>query len=86
MFSIHRDSCIQLWRNRKNSQRISKIKLFIDKCDWEGINYSSGKDDRKKFEINYPVIANNALYAKNEEIYTAYASKHNPNREGQIIL
>ena len=29
----------------KNSQTISKIKPFINKYKWKGINYPSGKDD-----------------------------------------
>ena len=30
---------------RKNSERISKINLFSDKYNWEGIKYSSEKYD-----------------------------------------
>ena len=29
----------------QNSQGISKIKAFINKYNWKGINYPSGKDD-----------------------------------------
>ena len=35
---------------KNDSQRIEKIKYFIDKYNWEGINYPSGKGDWKKFE------------------------------------
>ena len=31
-------------------------------------------------------IALNVLYAKKEKIYPAYVSKHNSNREKQVIL
>ena len=34
----------------KNSQRISKIKPFINKSNWKGLGYAPGKDDWKKFE------------------------------------
>ena len=34
-----------------------KIKPFIDKCNWERINYPSEKDDWKKFEKNHLTIA-----------------------------
>ena len=34
----------------KNPERISKIKSFINKHNWEGINYPSQKNDLKKFE------------------------------------
>ena len=63
---------------------MTKIKLFIDKYNWERINYPSKKDDWKK--KNYPTIALNVLYAKKEKKYPAYVSKHNSNREKQIIL
>ena len=32
----------------KNPERISKIKTFIDKYNWEGINFLSEEDDLKK--------------------------------------
>ena len=32
---------------QKDPQRISKIKFFINKYNWEGINYPSEKDDWK---------------------------------------
>ena len=35
---------------KKDPQRITKIKLFINKYNWEGINYPSEKNDWKKFE------------------------------------
>ena len=40
----------------ENSQRLSKIKPFINKYDWKGINYPSGKDNWKKFEENNSTI------------------------------
>ena len=71
---------------KKEPQRITKIKPFINKYHWEGINYSSEKDDWKKFEKNNVTIALNVLYAKKEKIYPACVSKHNSNREKQVIL
>ena len=50
MFSIHHTSSVKLWRNKKDPPRITKIKPFINKYNWEGINYLSWKDDWKKFE------------------------------------
>ena len=35
---------------KKDPQKITKIKSFIDKYSWEGINYQSEKDDCKNFE------------------------------------
>ena len=33
---------------KRNPQRMKKIESFIDKYNWEGINFPSKKDDRKK--------------------------------------
>ena len=30
---------------KKNPQRISKIKAFIDQCNWKGIDFPSHKND-----------------------------------------
>ena len=62
---------------KKDSQRITKIKPFMNKYNWEGINFSSQKDDWKRFEKNNVTIALNVLYAKKEKIYPAYVSKNN---------
>ena len=35
---------------KKDLQKITKIKLFKDKYNWQGINYPSEKDDWKKCE------------------------------------
>ena len=35
---------------RKNPERLSKIKPFVDKYNLKGINYLSKNDDWKKFE------------------------------------
>ena len=83
MFSIRSNIYIKSWRNQTN---FTKIKSFINKYNWEGINFPSEKDDWKKFEKNNVTIALNVLYAKKEKIYPAYVSKHNSNREKQVIL
>ena len=71
---------------KKDPQRITKLKLFMNKYNWEGINFLSQKDDWKKIEKYNVTIALNVLYAEKEKIYPAYHSKHNSNREKQIIL
>ena len=66
---------------KRDPQRITKIKPFINKYNWEGINFPSEKDDWKKFEKNNVTIALNVLYAKKEKIYPGDISKHNSSRE-----
>ena len=67
-------------------ERFSIIKSFINKYNWEGINYPSEIDDWKTFEKNTSRIALNILYTKEKEISPAYISKINSNCEKQIIL
>ena len=49
---------------RKDLQRITKIKYFINKYNWESIIVLSEKDDRKKFEKINVTVALNVLYDK----------------------
>ena len=71
---------------KKDPQRITEIKSFINKYDWEGMSYPSGKDDWKNFEKNSLTIAFNILYAEKEKLYPVYLSKHNSNRKKQVII
>ena len=71
---------------KKDLQSKTRMKLFIDKYNWEGINYPSENDDWKKCEENVLTINLNVLYAKKEKIFPAYVSKHNSNHEKQVIL
>ena len=52
---------------KKGPQRLTKIKLFINKYNWKGINFPSEKDDWKKFGKNNVAIALNVFYAKKEK-------------------
>ena len=56
---------------------MTKINPFINKYQWEGRNFQSEKNDWEKFVKNNVTIALNVLYAKKEQIYPAYVSKHN---------
>ena len=70
-----------------NSQRISKIKPFIEEYNWKDIDFPSSSKDWKKFESTNE-IALNILYVPHntEKIEIAYKSKHNLTREKQVIL
>ena len=52
----------------KHSERITKMKLFINEYKQKGISFASQKDDRKKIERNNVTIALNVLYVKKEKI------------------
>ena len=72
---------------KKTPQRVSKIKPFIEKYNWEDINFQSTSKDRKKFESNNEVELN-ILYVpyNTRKINIAYKSKNNLTQERQIIL
>ena len=71
---------------KRDPQRISKFKPFINKCNWTGIKYPSKINDWKTFDKNNPTITHSILYIKEKEICPTYISKHNSTREKQIIL
>ena len=73
---------------KKDPQRISKIKPFIDQYNWKDIDSPSHSKDWKNFESNNKSIALNILYVPHntEKIRHAYKSKYNLKRENQVIL
>ena len=72
----------------KHSQRVSKIKPFINQYNWSNIDFPSTSKDWKKFELNNESIAPNILYVphKTRKIFLAYKSKYNLTPENQVIL
>ena len=78
---------INLDKIKKDPQRVSKIKPFIEKYNWEDIDFPSTSKNWKKFECNNEV-ALNILYVpfNTKKINIAYKSKNNLARERQIIL
>ena len=78
---------LNLDRINKNSERISKIKPFIDQYNWSDIDFPSTSKDWRKFELNNE-IALNILYVPHntKKIQIAYKSKHNLTRAKQVIL
>ena len=71
-----------------NQQEICNMKSFIDKYDWSGIHFPSGKEDWNKFELNTKTIAVNVLFIpyNTKQIRQAYISEYNSDREKQVIL
>ena len=78
---------LNLDKINKSSQRISKIKPFIEQYNWKDKDFPSTSKDWKKFELNNE-IALNILYVPHntKKIENAYKSKHNLTREKQVIL
>ena len=78
---------LNLDKIKKDPQRISKIKPFIEKYNWEDIIFLSTSKDWKKLESNNEV-ALNILYVpyNTKKINIAYKSKNNLTQERQIIL
>ena len=80
---------LSIWSNRalnheeigKHTERITKVKSFINTYKWEITNFPSEKDDWKTFEKNNITISLNNLYVKKEKIYPAYIPKNNSNCE-----
>ena len=81
---IEDDKCIQYattvalnYKEIKwNPERVSDIKLLLNKYDLEKINYPSNIDDWKRFEKNNPTVALNILCTKEKEILPAYISNN----------
>ena len=76
-------------QNIKNHpERITNIIPFVDKYNWEDIDFPAGIKDWKKFEKNNEKIAVNILQVPHEEknIIHAYKSKYNHTRKNQVVL
>ena len=78
---------LNLDKIKKDPQRVSKIKPFIEKYNWENINFPSTSKDWKRFECNNEV-ALNILYVpySTKQIYIAHKSKNNLTQKRQINL
>ena len=49
-------------KKKKNPQRISKIKPFINQYNWNEVDFPSKQKDWRKFELNNKSIALNILF------------------------
>ena len=66
-----------------NPERISKIKPFINKYNWEGKNFPSHEEDWNNFEKNNKLISLNVLFVPQnaKQVRHPYLSKYNSDRE-----
>ena len=82
------DDALNYQTIEKDPQRISKLKPYINKYNWEGIDFPAGPKEWKKFERNNKTIALNILFIPHntKTIRIAYRSEHNNKRKKQVIL
>ena len=76
-------------QNIKNhTERIVNIIPFMDKYNWEHIDFPAGIRDWKKIEKNNETIALNILQVPHEEknIIHVYKSKYNHSCKNQVVL
>ena len=68
-------------------ERISKLKPYINKYNWERIEFPAGPKEWKKFERNNEIIALNILFIQHntEKIRVAYRSEYNNKNKKQVI-
>ena len=73
---------------KETPQRKSKLKPYINKYNWEGIDFPAGPKEWKKFERNNKTIALNILFIPHntKTIRVAYRSEYNNKRKKQVIL
>ena len=82
------DDALNYSNIEKDPQRISKLKPYINKYNWEGIEFPAGPKAWKKFERNNKTIALKILFIPHntEIISVAYRSEYNHKCKKQVIL
>ena len=60
-------------KNRKDPQKVTKIKPFIDQYNWKETDLPSNTKDWKKFELNNKSVALNILYVPHNTEKTRHA-------------
>ena len=72
---------------KKDPQRISKTKPFIDQYNWKYIDFPSTSEDWKKFELHNRIALNILNVPHNtRKINVAYKSKNNLTCDKQVAL
>ena len=72
------DDALNYQNIKTNPERISKLKPYINKYNWEGINFPAGSKEWQKFEKNNTIVLN-ILYVEQftNKISIVYKSKYN---------
>ena len=82
------DDALNYQNIERDPQRISKLKPYINKYNWEGIEFPAGPKDWKKFERNNKTIALNILFVPHntKTIRVAYRPEYINKHKKQVIL
>ena len=72
----------------RDLRRISNVKPYISKYNWEGIEFPAGPKDWQKFERNNNTTAPNILFVPHntKAVRVAYRSEYNNKCKKQVIL
>ena len=87
-FEITLDEELNYQNIEKDPPRISKLKSYINKYNWEGIKFPAGPKEWKKLERNNKTIALNILFVKynTKTRSAAYRSEHSMSKKEVILL
>ena len=82
------DDALDYQNIEKHPERISKLKPYIDKYNWQGIDFPAGPKEWQKFERNNKTVALNILFIPHntKTRSVAYRSEYNNMRNNQVIL
>ena len=77
------DDALDFQNIEKHPERISKLKPYINKYNWEGIDFRAGPKELQKFEQNNKTNAPNILFIQRntKTISVAYRSEYNNKRK-----
>ena len=79
------DDALNFQTIENHLERISKLKPYINKYNWKGINFPATPKDWKKFELNNKTIALNLLYIPHST-KTSNITEYNNKSKKQVIL
>ena len=82
------DDALNYQTIKRNPERILKLKPYISKYNWEGIDLQAGPKEWQKFERNNKTITLNILFIQRntKTISVEYRSEYNTKRKKQVIL
>ena len=77
------DDALDYQNMEAHPERMSKLKPYINKYNWEGIDFPAGPKDWIKFEKNNKNVALNILFIPHntKTITVAYRSEYNNKRK-----